>query len=819
MIARSFVGLSWFAVAASLSAQCATSWQGLSALPGADAQVRVMTVWDQDGAGPLPAKLVVGGAFEVVGSARGRGIAAYDPASGQWAAIGGGIGQQFLGETAVNAIAVLPNGDLVVAGTFLTAGDVAATCIARWDGTSWHAFADGIGGRVNALAVSLGGELYAGGRFLFADGNTVSNVVRWDGTTWVSPGQGLNENVNSLAVLLDDTLLAGGAFTASGSTPMSALARWDGSGWSSFAGGIAGDVHALAVASNGYVYVGGAFVGATPANATGIARWNGVPWSNLGGGSSNPVHAIGFTASGDLVIGGLFDAVSGVPASRAARWSGNTWSPLGAGFPANSNVFAFANLPDGTLGAGGNIQNGDGKGTSHLLRFDGANWGPLVAGTAGSVLASQRFQNGDLVVGGSFRQVAGIAASGVARRVGATWTALGSGIDGTVHCLVELANGDLVVGGIFQTAGGSAAANVARWDGSAWSAMGAGLPGTVLTLVRRPNGQIVAGGGFGERVAVWNGTSWSGTGVASSSSSVLSVRAMAVLPNGSVAVSCSQLLGSVSNGQWDGATWTGMPGLPGSVTCFTVASNGDLLAAGFFNPISIGRWNGVGWTLVPGSVLVPPTCLVELPNGDLLLAGAFLGNAACQRLQGSSVTNLVQGGPGMIRTITAEADGSLFVGGDFTVLDGQVASRMARLATSCPASALVAGSGCSGSGGANTLAATSLPWVGSTFRSTASGLPTNGVAVEVLGFGPASVPLASLLPQGGAGCDLLVTPALSALQLPLAGSVGLQFALPNDVALVGAQLWQQVLAAELDPQANLVALTASNALQLVVGAF
>jgi hypothetical protein len=803
-----------------LSAQCATSWQGLSALPGADAQVRAMTVWDQDGAGPLPAKLVVGGAFDVLGPVRGRGIAAFDPASGQWSAIGGGISQQFLGGTTVNAIAVLPNGDLVVAGTFLAAGNVAATCIARWDGSNWHPFANGIGGRVNALAVTPNGDLYAAGLFFLADGNTVSNIARWDGTTWVSPGQGLNGNVNSLAILLDGTVLAGGSFTASGTTPMSFLARWDGASWSSFGGGMTGDVNALGVAWNGDVYVGGGFVGATPANATGIARWNGASWSSLGSGATNPVHAIGFAANGDLVIGGLFVAVSGVPALRAARWDGNTWSQLGAGFSTTSNVFAFTSLPDGTLCAGGNILNGDGKGTDHLLRFDGANWGSLVAGTGGSVLASQRLQNGDLVVGGSFRQVAGVTASGVARRVGSTWTALGSGIDGTVNCLVELANGDLVVGGSFQTAGGNAAANVARWDGAAWSAMGTGLPASVFTLVRRPNGQIVAGGSFGERVAVWNGTAWAGTGIASPLAASFPVRAMAVLPNGDVAASCFGLLtGGVTHAQWNGASWTALPGLPPAASFYAVAQNGDLLAAGSFNPARIARWNGSTWTQVGGLGVVSPNCLLELPNGDLLLAGSSAGTSACERLLGSTLTSIVQGGPGSIRTITAEADGSLFVGGDFTRLDGQVASRMARLATNCPAGALVAGTGCSGSGGANTLVARSLPWVGGTFRSTASGLPTNGVAIEVLGFAPLLTPLASLLPQGGAGCNLLVAPVAFGLQLPTAGSVGLQFAVPNDLALVGAIVRQQVLAAELDAQANLTALTASNALQMVVGAF
>jgi len=172
---------------------------------------------------------------------------------------------------------------------------------------------------------------------------------------------------------------------------------------------------------------------------------------------------------------------------------------------------------------------------------------------------------------------------------------------------------------------------------------------------------------------------------------------------------------------------------------------------------------------------------------------------------------------GTVRTVTAEADGSLFLGGDFLLFDGQVASRMARMTSNCPAGVLIAGGGCSGSGGVNALAATSLPWIGSTFRSTASGLPTNGLAIEVLGMAPTLLSLSSLLPEGGAGCNLLVTPIAFGLQLPTAGSVGLQFAVPNDAALVGSIVRQQVLAADFGPGGSLTALTASNALQLVVG--
>jgi len=817
MFARISICLSLLAAAPSLSAQCGASWQGLSTLPGTNNPVWDLTTWDRDGAGPLPPLLVAGGNFDLVGPLRVGGLVAYDPSTAQWSSLGGGVSQPFLGSALVNTILPMPNGDLVVAGTFLAAGGIEATCIARWDGGTWHAYGDGIGGGVYALAVLPSGDLVAAGNFFFADGNVVSNIVRWDGTTWVSLGQGLNGPVRCLAVLPTGELVAGGSFTASGLAATPFLARWDGSTWSSFAGGMTGDVHALAVAPSGELYVAGGFVGAAGVNATGIARWDGTSWSSLGSGASNPVHAITITSNGDVVIGGLFVAVDGVAASRIARWNGSVWSPVGGGLT-SGNVFAIEALPDGSLCLGGNFTNGDQAGTDHLLRFDGTGFGPLQRGTGGIVNTSRRLRSGDLVVGGSFRQLAGIAASGVARRTGTTWSALGAGVDGTVLCVLELANGELLVGGLFANAGGNAATNVARWNGSTWSPMGAGLPGAVHRLVQRPNGQIVASGAFLERVAVWNGTAWLGTGVASTLGGSFPARALAVLPNGDVAASALNLSSGAHHAVWNGASWTALSTLNSWAADYAVAQNGDLLAVGNFFPTPVRRWNGTAWSQVGSSGLVSATCLLELPNGDLLTGGGASGSAYVQRFDGATWTTIALGSGGGVLTFAPEADGSLFVGGSFTLLEGQVASRMARMTSNCPAGVLVAGGGCSGSGGVNALAATSLPWIGSTFRSTASGLPANGIAIELLGIAPTLLSLSSLLPEGGAGCNLLVTPVAFGLQVPSGGSVGLQFAVPNDAALVGTIVRQQVLAADFGLAGNLTALTASNALQLIVGA-
>jgi hypothetical protein len=129
------------------------------------------------------------------------------------------------------------------------------------------------------------------------------------------------------------------------------------------------------------------------------------------------------------------------------------------------------------------------------------------------------------------------------------------------------------------------------------------------------------------------------------------------------------------------------------------------------------------------------------------------------------------------------------------------------------------GAGCVGSGGANVLATTSLPWLGSTFRSVASGLAPSSIAVHVLGAGPASVPLPSLLPPASAGCVLQVTPdALAALPTN-AGSAIVALPIPNVAGLLGLVLHQQVVALELDPFANVVGASAGNVLVLTLGAF
>jgi hypothetical protein len=109
------------------------------------------------------------------------------------------------------------------AGEFTRAGGIAATNIAKWNGSGWSALGSGIGGSVFALAVS-GSDLYAGGIFTTAGGIAAPNIATWNGSGWSALGSGMDGEVLALAVSGSD-LYAGGDFTAAGGKVSANVAR------------------------------------------------------------------------------------------------------------------------------------------------------------------------------------------------------------------------------------------------------------------------------------------------------------------------------------------------------------------------------------------------------------------------------------------------------------------------------------------------------------------------------------------------------------------------------------------------------------------
>src|SRR5438045_3327541 len=103
-----------------------------------------------------------------------------------WSSMGGYPGAN----GPVYATAVDASGNLYIGGGFTVVGDVFATNIAKWNGSSWSVLGSGMDGTVSALAV-LGGDLYASGDFTNAGGIMVNRIAKWNGSSWSALGSGV----------------------------------------------------------------------------------------------------------------------------------------------------------------------------------------------------------------------------------------------------------------------------------------------------------------------------------------------------------------------------------------------------------------------------------------------------------------------------------------------------------------------------------------------------------------------------------------------------------------------------------------------------
>jgi hypothetical protein len=460
-------------------------------------------------------------------------------------------------------------------------------------------------------------------------------------------------------------------------------------------------------------------------------------------------------------------------------------------------------------------------------------------GIAGPVRAVVAANDGSLVIGGFVYSIGGVPFGGIARRVGTTWQPVGSGLTGGgFYTLIETANGDLVAGGQSFPVPGGPSTTIARWNGTAWASLGSGTNGLVLDVAEHPSGDLYAVGTFtmagGQPcscVARWNGTSWSplGTGTNNVAAAVL------VRSNGDVIIGggFNQVGGQpcVGVARWDGTSWSPL-GIGTNATVETLAEDrdGSLLVGGYFTSAGgvpaqgIARWNGSSWSSIGnggGPSLNVTHALRTLPDGDIVAGGSFLGAAGnhLARWNGTTWSAIGLGTSDYVHALTLDAAGSLWIGGSFLQANGSSSPSLARIDTTCPASDSSAGAGCSGSGGPNTLTTTSAAWIGSTYRASASGFAPNSLAVALFGFSPLAIPIAALLPEGLPGCTLWSSgDVLFDLQIG-ATNLTTQMPIPADQSIAGLSFFHQVIPVELAPNGSIAAFSATNALQITIGAW
>lgn len=249
-----FVG-GQFATVRGVTAPALATWDGREwsaighfvSTPESVTRVGAMTMFDDDGAGPRPAGLYVGGFFDSIDGRPMGHIARLD--AGGWSALGSGFASLQISGGTFGVSAMLPvdldgpgpgGESLVVAGGFAQVNGQPGGQIAAWNGATWTPMGAGAPGEVLGLAAFPRPSQPP----LLLAINYWGTLSTWNGTNWQSTANFFSGSAGflSFAKMVDDDgdgplspyLLVGGAIDAVGGRPApQGLAKFDGQTWSS----------------------------------------------------------------------------------------------------------------------------------------------------------------------------------------------------------------------------------------------------------------------------------------------------------------------------------------------------------------------------------------------------------------------------------------------------------------------------------------------------------------------------------------------------------------------------------------------------------
>ncbi len=596
----------------------------------------------------------------------------------------------------VYAIALQPDGKIIIGGSFTLYNATARNYIARLnaDGSIDTGFDPGSGanGYVRAIALQPDGKIIIGGDFTTYNGTGRNYIARLhaDGSldATYDPGSGANDKIQTMALQSDGKTLIGGDFTTYNGTVRNRVARInaDGSLDAAFSPGTGanGSVRAIALQPDGKALIGGSF---TTYNGTGrnfIARVNANgsldATFNVGTGAGSIVYGITLQPDGKAIIGGFFTTYNSTARNYIARVNADGSLDMGfdPGSGGNSYIQSIALQTDGKAIIVGSFVTYNGTARNYIARVnaDGSLEATFNQGSGASrtVLATALQPDGKIIIGGQFNSYNTIARTRIARlnadgSLDATFDP-GTGASADVSAIALQPDGKIIIGGTFTTYNGTTRNRIARLnaDGSLDVTFdpGSGANNLVGAITLQSDGKIIIGGTF---------TTYNGTTI-------------------------NRIARLNADGSLD-ADFNPGTGANNGVTAIVLQSDGKMIIGGNFTTYNgtgrnrVARLNADGtldtsFNLGTGANN-PVNAIALQPDGKIVIGGAFISYNGVSQVRiarlnadGSPDTGFNPfslGANNLVRTIALQPDGKIIIGGDFTSYNDAGRNRIARLNT------------------------------------------------------------------------------------------------------------------------------------------
>jgi uncharacterized delta-60 repeat protein len=444
-------------------------------------------------------------------------------------------------ETSLNAIALHPDGRILVGGEFRKVTPNGGTQAARQniarferDGSveryEFNVLAgSGIDGAVTAIAVQPDGKILVGGGFSYVGYAQRYNIARLnlDGTVDSDFNPDLfGGAVNTIAIQPDGKILVGGNFSYIGGQVRTGIARLDpATGLAdSFNPGANGNVYSIAIQPDGKILVGGTFTNIGGQARNFIARLDQTTGlaDSFDSNANNQVSTIVIQPDRKILVSGDFTNIGGQARHRFARLDQVTGAADSFDPNVNGNVNSIAVQTDGKILAGGNFQSIGGQARNHLARLDqmtGAadSFNPNANGSV-STIAIQ--SDGKILVSGFFNgtnSIGGQSRNYIAR-LDATNGAADSfnpNANSVVHAIAIQQDGRILVTGGFTSIGGQGRYRIARLINNTAALSSLSVSRTTVTLTRDGSAAKFTHVVF--ELSTDNGASWTSLGTAAGS--------------------------------------------------------------------------------------------------------------------------------------------------------------------------------------------------------------------------------------------------------------------------------------------------------------